>query len=147
MVAQTAEVPHGTTDPDADRWLPDAEKNWHHANRGGLRRLIASSVRLANIQLKIWLTEAKITAANIVFYLAMFGAAAVIGLLAIIFLFIGMFKILTDVIGIPPVWSYLIFGGVLMGIAVALIMVGKNALNKKPDAKTHKPETPARTKG
>jgi hypothetical protein len=133
MVAETAEVPS----PSKGQPAGEEEQHWaegsrsRRRNRGGVRRLIASIVRLADIQLQIWLTQTKITVVRIAFYMAFFGVAAIIGTLAVIFLLLGLFHILTDVFQIPLVWAYLIFGAFLLGVAATLMLIGQNILHKK----------------
>ena len=96
--------------------------------------MLASAVRLVDVQYRIWLTQAKLTLQRMLIYAALFAGAAVLGLLAIIFLYIGLFHVLTDVVGLRPVWAYLIFGGFHLVLAVVLVMVGTSMLSKKdPD--------------
>src|SRR4051812_8824095 len=92
--------------------------------KGGVRRMLASAVRLVDVQYRIWLTQAKLTLQRMLIYAALFAGAAVVGLLAIIFLYIGVFHLLTDVAGLRPVWAYLIYGGFHLVLAVVLVMVG-----------------------
>jgi len=95
--------------------------------------LINSLVRIVDLQYRIWLTQAKLTLQRMMLYAAMFMGAFVLGLLAIIFLYIGVFRLLTDVIGLKPVWAYLIFGGLHLVLAVTLVMIGTSILGKKDD--------------
>ena len=137
MVAQTGAMPdHPAPAAQENRSDEDTfgEDAFHRrANRGGLRRTVASIARLVDIQYRIWLTEAKMAVARIVMYVVLFGAAALLGILGIIFLFIGAFHVLTDVIGLVPVWAYLIFAVVQLGLALALVMMAKSKLST-PDA-------------
>ncbi|MGN6369484.1 MAG: phage holin family protein [Phycisphaerae bacterium] len=145
MVSQTSEPPQSTEHKD-EAWARESVANWRHANRGGIRRLIASTVRLADIQLKIWLTQAKMTVARIVLYVLLYAVAGVMAILGTIFLFIGLFKILTDVIGIPAVWSFLIFALFTFGVAGTVVLIAQKALSKKagePDKTSQKqPDKP-----
>ncbi len=139
MVAHTAPihddpaaaVPRQQDDPVADDGFD------LRPNRGGVRRLVSSIARLADIQFHIWMTEAKLAVSKIVLYVALFGAAALIAVLGVIFLFIGVFHVLTDVFGLAPVWAYLLFGGIQLAIAVTLVLIAKNALNKPAAPATH----------
>jgi hypothetical protein len=100
-------------------------------DRGGVRRLVQRAWRVVDLQYRIMLTQAKLTAKRIVMFAILFGIASVLGLLAIIFLYIGVFKLLTDVAGLAPVWAYLIYGGFHLILAATLIMVGASKLSKK----------------
>jgi hypothetical protein len=129
MVAETAEVPP----PKGVYEGVDASSGstWARANRGGIRRLIASIARLVDIQFKIWLIEAKISLIRVGLYIALFGAAAVFAMVGIVFLLIGLFRVLTDVVGIAPVWAFLIFAGFFLVLAGTLVLVGRGILSKK----------------
>ncbi len=139
MVAQNvADDPVVAEGTQRDHRDPFNEDVFHHrANRGGLRRLISSIARLLDLQYRIWLTEAKIAVAKIVMYVVLFGAAALLGILGIIFLFIGAFHVLTDVCGLAPVWAYLIFAGVQLVLAVVLVLVAKGILHKPVSPASH----------
>ena len=95
--------------------------------------MLNSLVKIVDLQYRIWLTQAKLTLQRMMLYAALFAGAAVLGLLAIIFLYIGVFHLLTDVIGLRPVWAYLIYGGFHLVVAVALVMIGTSILGKKDD--------------
>jgi hypothetical protein len=134
MVASTdPAAPSGAAAHDDNPFTTDGDRfsgRGGRANPGGVRRLVSSIVRLADIQLQIWLTRAKLAAWSIALYAALFGAAALVGTLGIIFLFIGIFHVLTDVVGLAPVWAFLIFGGVQLLIAGVLFMIAKSILTK-----------------
>ena len=112
--------------PTATTPFPD-----RRASRGGVRRLLASLVRVVDNQYRIWLLQAKITLMRMALYAALFATAAVLGLLAIIFLYIGVFKVLTDVAGLAPVWAYLIYGGFHLILATVLVLVAISILKGK----------------
>lgn len=122
--------PHGSNNPSPPDFSAGSRP---HQQRGGVRRLLASGIRIADLQYRIWLTQAKMTVKKLALFAGLFAGAAVLGLLSIIFLFIGLFRILTDVLHIPAVWSYLIFGAVMLALAGTLIFMGMSALNKKDD--------------
>lgn len=137
----TSDEPTGTwTDPTPKHAAPPMEpspssstRSRLRPHRGGMRRLLNSLLRIVDLQYRIWLTQAKLTLQKMVLYAILFVGAAILGLLAIIFLYIGLFKVLTDVVGLAPVWAYLIFGGLHLVIAIALIMVGTSILGKKDE--------------
>ena len=139
MVAQTAEAPNAHESDEA--WAHDSASDWHRANRGGLRRLVASTVRLADLQLKIWLTQAKMTATRVVTFIVLFAIAAVMAILGTIFLFIGLFRVLTDVVGLRPVWAFLVFALFAFSVAGIVLMIAQKSLGQKTPEhdKTTKP--------
>jgi hypothetical protein len=138
----TTTEPTGTFTDPAPAPTPPPEDRPHRSRlrpaRGGVRRLVNSLVRIVDLQYRIWLTHAKLTLQRMMLYAALFVGAAILGLLAIIFLYIGLFKILTDVLHVPPVWAYLIFGGLHLVIAITLVMVGTSILGKKDEDEDEK---------
>jgi hypothetical protein len=106
--------------------------------RGGVRRLLSSLIRVIDVQYRIWLLQAKITLMRMLLYAALFTAACVLGLLAIIFLYVGVFKLLTDVAGLAPVWAYLIYGGFHLVLAGVLVMIAMSILKSKDEPKKNK---------
>jgi hypothetical protein len=101
--------------------------------RGGVRRLIGSATRVASLQFKIWITTAKMIAVRIAVSTGLFLGSAVFGILAVVFLLIGIFKFLTDFVGIPVWATYLIFAGVLLLIAGVLVFIAMRMLKKDKD--------------
>lgn len=101
--------------------------------RGGAARVVASVMRVASLQTKIWLTQAKIATMRMVLFVALYAAAGVVGVLGIIFLYLGLFRVLTDVAGLAPVWAYLIFAGVHIALAAVLAVVGQKILSRPID--------------
>ncbi len=130
MVAPPPE-PAATTDARASAHPPKSDGP---VAKGGVRRLTSSAVRLASLQLNIWMTQLKVTAIKIGIFAGLFAVAALLALLAIIFLYIGVFHVLTDVAHIPVVWAWLIYGGFHLILAGILIMVAIRILTKKTDA-------------
>ncbi len=146
MVSQTTEPFSAGSDQD-DAGASESAEDWRQANRGGLRRLVASTVRLADLQLRIWLTEAKITVARVLTFVILYTVAGVMAILGTIFLFIGVFRILTDVIGIPTVWSFLILSLFTFGVAGIVVLIAQKTLSQKagmPDKKKEKQVDPPR---
>ena len=131
MVSQATEPSPGAGERGEKARAGDSAADWQRANRGGLRRLVASTVRLADLQLRIWVTEAKITVARVLIFVVLYTVAGVMALLGTIFLFIGVFRILTDVIGIPTVWSFLILSLLTFGAAGTVMLIAQKMLAKK----------------
>ncbi len=111
----------------------DGDEGQHHGPppRGGVRRLIASLTRLINLQYRIWMTQAKMVMMKIAISAGLFIGAAVFGVIGVIFLCIGLFHVLTDVVGIPLWAAFLIFGGFLAILAAALVLIATRMLTKK----------------
>src|SRR4051812_49469483 len=127
MVAATATTAEDvTTDPTSPGTASAGPRI--RQLKGGLRRLLASAVRLVDLQYRIWLTQAKLTLQRMMLYAALFAAAMVLGLLALIFLYIGVFHLLTDVAGLRPVWAYLIYGGFHAILAGGVVVGGAAVL-------------------
>ncbi|HUO07867.1 MAG TPA: phage holin family protein [Phycisphaerae bacterium] len=136
MVSQTADrPPPSNANPPEEAGARDASGEWNRANpggrRGGVRRLVASTVRLADLQIRIWLTQAKITVARVATFLILCAAAGVMAILGTIFLLIGLFRILTDEFGLQPVWAFLIFGGFLFVMAGVVVIMARQTLRTK----------------
>ena len=140
MVSQTTEAPPGA-DSEDEAWARETAGQWRRANRGGIRRLVGSTVRLADLQLRIWLTEAKITVSRIVMYVVLYAIAGVMAILGTIFLFTGLFHVLTDVIGIPTVWSLLIFALFTFGVAGTVVLIAQKTLSPKAGEADKKKKT------
>ena len=104
-----------------------------------MMRLLASALRVAEIQFQIFLTRAKITALRIGVFVVLGVAAILLALLAVIFLYIGAFRVLTDVVHLAPVWAYLIFGGLHLVLAAALGLIAVKYIAGK-DAATGEEE-------
>lgn len=144
MVAHT-DIPPASEATADEAWARESAHDWHKADRGGLRRLVASTVRLADLQLKIWLTRTKIAVSRILTAILLFTVAGVMAILGTIFLFIGLFRVLTDVVGLRPVWAFLIFALVMFSITAGVLFYAKSLLSKKagePDKKKPLPEKP-----
>jgi hypothetical protein len=116
-----AEAPH-----DQDVHTPSGAHARRPRREGarGVRHLVASTAKLCGLQYRIWLTRAKITALKIAVFAGLFMSAMLLGILAAIFLAIGIFRVLTDVLHIPVWASFLIFGGLLALLAIVLVSIG-----------------------
>jgi len=101
------------------------------APRSGVKRLVLSLTRLANIQLHIMLLRTKYTVRKIMMAAALFAAAGVVATLAIIFLYIGVFELLC--LAMQPMWAFILLGGVHLVIAALLIITGKAMLSGDSD--------------
>lgn len=105
--------------------------------RWGFRRLLGSVLRIADLQYRIWLTRAKIVLIHAAMFAGLFAVAMVLGILAVIFLYIGVFHVLTDVAGLRPVWAFLIFGGGNLLLAGILVWIGVAMLSARDKPESH----------
>jgi hypothetical protein len=92
-----------------------------------------SLLRVGKLQGQIWTTRAKMKVANALISAALLSAAGVVALLAIIFLYIGVFHLLTDIAHLQRTWVYLIYFAVHVAGAVVLVSVAR-AWNRKNKA-------------
>ena len=133
--AETSEAPASSgsapeTGADSERQKARGERR-----RRGLPRLISALFRLADVQYRIWLVQAKLTALRIALFAGLFAGAALLSVLAIIFLYIGAFKVLTDVLMIRTVYAFLIFGGFHLAVAATLVFTGVHLLSQRDEKK------------
>lgn len=126
MVAPTTETSRTTT---ADGAAHEAHPPIR--NRSTVQRLALSLTRLASIQTRIVMTRAKITALRIAIMAALYAAGAMLGLLSIVFLYIGVFLALTYIMA--PVFAFLLMGVVHLVIAGVLIWLGTRYLKKRDE--------------
>jgi len=92
--------------------------------RGGWRRMLASTLRLADVHYRIALLRAKMTAVRITAYVGLAAGAVGLGLMGIIFLYVGMFRLLTDAAGLPVWGTFLIYAGGHVVTALAMLIGG-----------------------
>jgi len=107
-------------------------KNGRHRavtrEREVLSALTGSAMRIASLQVRMWLTQTKITVTRIAIMSVASGIAALLGLAGFIFLYVGCYRVLTDVFHFRTVWACMIFAafhlvliGIVMGIAKLLV--------------------------
>ena len=93
--------------------------------------ILGSLCRLADLQFAIWLARTKMAVLRIVLAALVALLALVVALLAILFLYAGVYHVLTDLLRIPTAWALLIFAGahallagILTLIALAIVHRG-----------------------
>ena len=125
----------GSTETTAEKRDGDAAGFEHprRPRRGGLRRLISSTMRLVDTQYRIMMLRAKMTLVRMAIYAALFAGAVVLGLVGIIFLYIGLFRLLTDVAGLPVWATFLIYAGVHLVTATILLLYGGRMISGRDD--------------
>ena len=83
--------------------------------------MLRSLQRAGTLKAQIFATRAKMKVANTMLMAAFMAAAGVMGLLAVIFLYVGVFHLLTDIAHIQPAWVYLMYFGVhVIGMGIIL---------------------------
>ena len=108
------------------------EEGRSHA-RGGVRRLISSITRLMDVQYRIMMVRAKMTLVRMAIFTALFAGAVVMGLVGLVFLYIGMFRLLTDVAGLPVWATFLIYAGVHLVTGLVLLGFGNRMISGRDE--------------
>lgn len=91
----------------------------------GVTEILGSLFRVADLQLSIWLVHVKMTVFRIVLAALLALLALVFAIVAILFLYAGVYHVLTDLLRIPTAWTLLIFAGahaLLAGILVLMAL-------------------------
>jgi hypothetical protein len=110
--------------------------NGHEKIGTQVSEMVSSLKRISALQLSIWIKQVKNAVMRITLFAALSAVAFVFVVMAVIFLYAGVFRVLTDVLHIPTVWALLIFAGVHMVIAGILFLVAVKLLQRmKPDNK------------
>lgn len=106
--------------------------------------VIASLTELLHVQTKIIMLKLRVTIERILIAVMLGLGAVAVGILAIIFLDIGVYRLLTDILGIQPAWTWLIFAAVHAAGALVLIAWARKLLRKKLPEPPRRPDDPAR---
>jgi len=83
-----------------------------------LSEVASSAKSIVERQIDIWMTKFKIHVVHVGVVVGFMAAALGLIVVGMIFLLIGLFRILTDVFHIAPVWASLIFAGVCVILAI-----------------------------
>src|SRR4051812_45810983 len=126
----------GATAHGASEVAPGVEERVReHETKGprqAISELVRSLKRTGSLQAQIWATRAKMKVANTMIMAALMAAAGAMGLLAVIFLYIGVFHLLTDIAHIQRTWVYLIYFGVhVVGMAILLAVAKSKSGGKR----------------
>jgi len=87
--------------------------------------------QLASLQVSIWVKHVKSLITQIVLFAILSLVAFVFVILGVIFLYAGVFHVLTDIAHIPTVWALLIFAAVHLLAAGGLVVTAISMLNKR----------------
>ena len=129
--------PADTSPPEVPPSPPVPETSPRQPLPSQLADILGSLHRLADLQLGIWLTGLKMAVVRIVLVATLCLGALLLAIVAIIFLYAGLYHVLTDVLLIPTAWALLIFAGVhllLAGILTVAALVLLKGRGKKEDA-------------
>ena len=112
-----------------------------HAKLGAqFNALFHSFKRLTSLQLSIWMKQVKSLVARIVLVAIFSVVALFLVLMGVIFLYAGVYHVLTDILHVPTVWALLIFAGAHLLAAGVLVTVAISMLHKKDKDKPEKSE-------
>jgi hypothetical protein len=129
----SATTPHAATGVTPE--VGDRPREHAAGPRQAISDLMQSLKRVGSLQAQLWATRTKMKVANALIMAALLGAAGVLGVLAVIFLYIGVFHLLTDIAHMQRTWVYLIYFGVhVVGMAILLGVVKSKSHGKRPRA-------------
>jgi hypothetical protein len=98
---------------------PSANGHQAQALAGSFGELLTTAKGLLERQVEIWLTKLKMKVIHLGMVAGLLIAAAGLIVVGLVFGLIGLFRILTDVAHIAPVWASLIFAGICVVLACA----------------------------
>jgi len=116
------------------RPAPNGEASPRARLSSQLNELFLTFKRLTSLQLSIWITQVKSAVMRIVLFAILSVVAMFFVLMAVIFLYAGVFHILTDLLHVPTVWALLIFAGVHLIAAGVLVVVAIKLLHKRKES-------------
>jgi len=121
----------------AESYAPTGRPSTHsthppHATLGTqFHEIFLTFKRLSSLQLSIWMSQVKSAVMRIVLFAVLSVVAFFFVIMAVIFLYAGVFHILTDLLHVPTVWALLIFAGVHLLTAGVLLIVAISLLKKR----------------
>ncbi len=129
-------MPAPETSPSEDLHPPGSSPEPAETSAPSLRShlddVLASLRRLADLQLGIWLIRVKMTVLHIILCTAICLLAAVFVFIALVFLYAGLYHVLTNILLIPTVWALLLFAGLHFLLAGILALVAIALLKRGP---------------
>ena len=96
--------------------------------------------RIGDLQVRIFLARVKSAALRIVLFSILALLSFLLTIAALVWLYAGTYRVLTDILHIPTAWALLIFGGLHLLVAGILLAIGV-AILKGPKVKPAVPET------
>jgi len=101
-----------------------------------------SLARVADLQVAIWLSGLKAAVLQVVLA-AIGGVLALLAtFVALVFVYAGVFHLLTDFLHIPTAWALLIFAGAHLALAGTFAVTAIWILNRRPLQETSKGDAP-----
>src|SRR5262249_12820954 len=96
-----------------------------------IHRLILRLIRTARLQLELWKLQA-IALFGQIFLTSLFGwGAMMIGIVGVVFAYIFIFQLLSDVAHIPTVWVWGIFTGAHLLLAMTMLYLAARPWRKR----------------
>ena len=124
--------------PDVPRTAAGNGASPHAKMSAQFNALFHSFKRLTSLQLSIWMKQIKSLVTRIIMVAVLSVVAFFFVLMGVIFLYAGVYHVLTDVLQIPTAWALLIFAGAHLLIAGILVTVAISLMHKRD--KTEKAE-------
>jgi hypothetical protein len=112
--------------------------NSHEKIGTQVSEMIASLKRVTELQVSIWLNQIKSAALRIVFFTALSLVAVIFAVIGVIFLYRGLFHVLTDILHVPTAWALMIFAALHLVTAGVLMLVATKLLHGKDKSKKKK---------
>lgn len=114
----------------------DETADLRHPPFRGVRLMLKTLGRVISLQMQLIFLNIRQTIVRFLVASLLMIAAIAMAVVAVIFLDIGLFRILTDVTGLPVVWASLIFAGVHLIAALVLLLAARRLFRKPTEVKT-----------
>ena len=127
-----------STAPAAEPAATAPQRDVPIRSRTRVQRLARTLVRAGQFQLKLLGLKARILAKKLVLSAALSAGAMLFGFVGLVFTYIFLFRLLTDVVGLAVVWTWLIFAVVhvltamVFALIVASLWKGRASTEAKP---------------
>jgi len=112
--------------PAADTAATFPQREIPIRSRSRTQHLTRSLVRAGQFQLKLLGLKARILAKKLILSAALSAGAILFGLVGLVFTYIFLFRLLTDVAGLAVVWTWLIFAAVHVLTAMVFMLIVAN---------------------
>ena len=119
-VSNPDEAPAAPAAPDAPASAADLPR------RDYFQELRRSLTRAAELQIKLLKLKARLLVKKVALSGFLMAGAAASGMVGVVFTYIFVFKLLTDVLLIRPVWAWAIFAGFHGVFAAAMVLTVVN---------------------